>query len=193
MRVLVIDNYDSFTYNLVHLIATLGGRVEVVRNDHPLLDASLEGFQALVVSPGPCTPGEAGKSVAVLEREMERLPVLGVCLGHQCLVAALGGDIGRARRLLHGKTSPIFHRGEGIFQGLPSPFVACRYHSLVAVEEGLPRELEVVARDDDGEIMAVAHRSLPLFGVQFHPEAYITQGGRELVGNFLRIAEEVRQ
>ncbi len=193
MKVLVIDNYDSFTYNLVHLLGVLGAEVQVVRNDHPLLDGPLDGFQALVVSPGPCTPEKAGKSLKVLERVVERMPVLGVCLGHQCLVAAMGGRVGRAKRLLHGKTSPIFHTGKGVFQGIPSPFVACRYHSLVALEGDLPPELEVTARDEVGEIMAVGHRSLPVFGVQFHPEAYITQQGRELVENFLRIAEEVQQ
>ncbi len=193
MKVLVIDNYDSFTYNLVHMLGVLGAGVRVVRNDDPLLDGALEGFDALVVSPGPCTPDKAGKTLRVLERTLGRLPILGVCLGHQCLVAALGGRIARARRLLHGKTSPIFHEGQGIFRGIPSPFTACRYHSLVALEEGLPRELEVTARDEEGEIMALEHRSLPVFGVQFHPEAYITQQGRELVENFLRIAKEVEQ
>ena len=191
--ILLIDNYDSFTYNLVHLLGVLGAQVQVARNDDPFLDGSLEGFGALVVSPGPCTPDKAGKSLAVLERVMDRMPVLGVCLGHQCLVAALGGRISRARRLLHGKTSPIFHHGRGIFRGIPSPFEACRYHSLVAREEDLPSELEVTARDEVGEVMAVRHRFLPLFGVQFHPEAYITQRGRELMENFLRIAEEVEQ
>ncbi len=192
MKVLVIDNYDSFTYNLVHLLGILGAETQVVRNDHPLLDESLEGFQALVVSPGPCTPEKAGKSLEVIGREKERLPILGVCLGHQCLAQVLGGRVVRAKRLLHGKVSPIIHNGEGIFQGLPSPFTACRYHSLIVDEGGLPPELEVTARDDEGEVMAVAHRSLPLFGVQFHPEAYITHMGRELVKNFLEIVGEVQ-
>jgi len=188
----VIDNYDSFTYNLVHLLGILGAETQVVRNDHPLLDESLEGFQALVVSPGPCTPEKAGKSLEVIGREKERLPILGVCLGHQCLAQVLGGRVVRAKRLLHGKVSPIIHNGEGIFQGLPSPFTACRYHSLIVDEGSLPLELEVTARDDEGEVMAVAHRSLPLFGVQFHPEAHITQMGRELVKNFLEIVGEVQ-
>lgn len=192
MKVLVIDNYDSFTYNLVHLLGILGAETQVVRNDHPLLDESLEGFQALVVSPGPCTPEKAGKSLEVIGREKERLPILGVCLGHQCLAQVLGGRVVRAKRLLHGKVSPIIHNGEGIFQGLPSPFTACRYHSLIVDEGSLPLELEVTARDDEGEVMAVAHRSLPLFGVQFHPEAHITQMGRELVKNFLEIVGEVQ-
>ena len=192
VKVLVIDNYDSFTYNLVHLLGVLGAETQVVRNDHPLLDESLEGFQALVVSPGPCTPEKAGKSLEVIGREKERLPILGVCLGHQCLAQVLGGRVVRAKRLLHGKVSPIIHNGEGIFQGLPSPFTACRYHSLIVDEGSLPLELEVTARDDEGEVMAVAHRSLPLFGVQFHPEAHITQMGRELVKNFLEIVGEVQ-
>ncbi|HDD52745.1 MAG TPA: aminodeoxychorismate/anthranilate synthase component II [Thermosulfidibacter takaii] len=192
VKVLVIDNYDSFTYNLVHLLGILGAETQVVRNDHPLLDESLEGFQALVVSPGPCTPEKAGKSLEVIGREKERLPILGVCLGHQCLAQVLGGRVVRAKRLLHGKVSPIIHNGEGIFQGLPSPFTACRYHSLIVDEGSLPLELEVTARDDEGEVMAVAHRSLPLFGVQFHPEAHITQMGRELVKNFLEIVGEVQ-
>ena len=192
VKVLVIDNYDSFTYNLVHLLGILGAETQVVRNDHPLLDESLEGFQALVVSPGPCTPEKAGKSLEVIGREKERLPILGVCLGHQCLAQVLGGRVVRAKRLLHGKVSPIIHNGEGIFQGLPSPFTACRYHALIVDEGSLPLELEVTARDDEGEVMAVAHRSLPLFGVQFHPEAHITQMGRELVKNFLEIVGEVQ-
>ncbi len=191
MKVLVIDNYDSFTFNLVHLMGELGASPTVVRNDHPLLDGDLNGFRALVVSPGPCTPKEAGKSLQVIQREKSHLPVLGVCLGHQCLASALGGKVVRGRRLLHGKVSPIFHQGEGILKGLPNPFTACRYHSLVV--EDLSCQLKVTARDEEGEIMAIAHESLPLFGVQFHPEAYLTQYGKELLANFLRIALEVEK
>jgi len=189
MKVLVIDNYDSFTFNLVHLMGELGASSTVVRNDHPLLDRALSGFQALVVSPGPCTPKEAGKSLEVIQRHKDRIPILGVCLGHQCLAYAMGGKVTRGKRLLHGKVSSIFHQGEGIFEGLPSPFTACRYHSLVV--EDLPCQVKVTARDEEGEVMAIAHESLPLFGVQFHPEAYLTQYGRELLANFLRIATEV--
>lgn len=191
MKVLVIDNYDSFTFNLVHLLGELGTDCTVVRNDHPLLDGDLSGFRALVVSPGPCTPKEAGKSLEVIKRYKDRLPILGVCLGHQCLAYALRGKVTRGKRLLHGKVSPIFHQGEGIFEGLPNPFVACRYHSLVV--DDLPCQLKVTARDEKGEVMAIAHESLPLFGVQFHPEAYLTQYGRELLSNFLRIAAEVER
>ncbi len=189
MKVLVIDNYDSFTYNLVHMLGVLGAKVHVARNDDPLLDDPLEGFQALVVSPGPCTPMEAGKSLEVIRRWSEELPILGVCLGHQCLASAFGGKVKRAKRLLHGKVSPIFHHAEGLFEGLPSPFTACRYHSLVVGD--LPKGLRVTATDEEGEVMAIAHVTLPLFGVQFHPEAYLTQYGKELISNFLRIAQGV--
>jgi len=191
MKVLVIDNYDSFTFNLVHLMEELGASTTVVRNDHPLLSRDLSGFQALVISPGPCTPKEAGKSLEVIQKYKDRLPILGVCLGHQCLAYAMGGKVTRGKRILHGKVSPIFHQGEGIFEGLPSPFTACRYHSLVV--EDLPCQLKVTAQDEEGEVMAIAHESLSIFGVQFHPEAYLTQYGRELLTNFLRIAAEVRR
>jgi anthranilate synthase/aminodeoxychorismate synthase-like glutamine amidotransferase len=185
MKVLMVDNYDSFTYNLVHLLEGLGAQVRVLRND--VLDPrrDLSGVHALVVSPGPCTPDKAGESVEAIRQAMGEMPVLGVCLGHQCLAAALGGRVVRARRLLHGKVSSIYHDGAGIFRGIPSPFTSCRYHSLVVEEASLPPELLVTARDDAGEVMAVAHSSLPVYGVQFHPEAYLTRHGETMVANFL--------
>jgi len=183
VRILLIDNYDSFAYNLAQALRVLGAEVEVVRNDALTADAALaRPHDRIVLSPGPCTPAEAGICVEVCRRS-ER-PLLGVCLGHQCLVAALGGRVGRAERVRHGKTSPVTHDGRGLFRGLPDPFTAARYHSLIALE--VPPGLEVVARTADrGECMAVRHEKRPLFGVQFHPESFLTPDGPRLLQNFL--------
>ena len=186
---LVIDNYDSFTYNLVQYLAELGAKVEVRRNDAiGLDDVAAMKPAGIVISPGPCTPREAGISVGVIQRFAATVPTLGVCLGHQAIGAALGGEIVRAGRIMHGKTSPIHHSGEGVFRGLSQPFEATRYHSLVIAPSSLPAELEVTAWTFDGEvreIMGVKHRSWPLEGVQFHPESILTIEGKRLLANFL--------
>ena len=188
---LVIDNYDSFTYNLVQYFGELGQDVQVVRND--ALDVA--GIAALkperiVISPGPCTPNEAGVSLAVLERLAGTVPILGVCLGHQSLGQAFGGKVIRAKQIMHGKTSPIHHTGKGVFAGLPSPFEATRYHSLVVERESLPDSLEITAwtENEDGsfdEIMGLRHKTLPVEGVQFHPESILTEHGHAMLRNFL--------
>jgi len=187
--VLVIDNYDSFTYNLVQLLGALGAEVTVVRNDRTTAEGAL-GLRpaAVVVSPGPCTPREAGISCDVIRRGAGSVPLLGVCLGHQCIGAAFGGEIVRARRLMHGKVSAISHDGRGIFAGLPSPFEATRYHSLAVRRESLPPCLEVTAQAEDGEIMGLRHREFAVEGVQFHPESILTREGRRLLENFLALA-----
>jgi anthranilate synthase/aminodeoxychorismate synthase-like glutamine amidotransferase len=189
--VLVIDNYDSFTYNLVQYLGELGERPVVRRNDAIGLDevGSL-GVRAIVLSPGPCTPAEAGVCVPLIQRWGSQIPILGVCLGHQAIGEAYGGRVIRARRVMHGKTSAILHDGTGLFAGLPSPFEAMRYHSLVVDAGSLPASLEVIARaaDDPAEIHAVRHRSHPVWGVQFHPESVLTTGGRRLLSNFLQLA-----
>jgi anthranilate synthase/aminodeoxychorismate synthase-like glutamine amidotransferase len=184
---LVIDNYDSFTWNLVQAFQALGAEVEVARND-ALAPEEIEARrpERIVLSPGPCTPREAGVSNLVLRRLAGRVPVLGVCLGHQCIAHAFGGSIRRAGRPVHGKTSLVRHDGRGCFAGLPSPFEAMRYHSLVVDEKGLPEDLEVSARSESGEIMGLRHRRWPLEGVQFHPESYRTPFGERLLANFLR-------
>lgn len=191
MKVLVIDNYDSFTYNLVQMLGGLGVDFEVFRNDHPLLNGRLEGFDAILISPGPSRPENAGFTLKVVKENAGRIPILGVCLGHQALGLAFGAKVKRAKRILHGKVSPIYHNQGGIFKGLPSPFLACRYHSLILEE--LPEELEATAHDDIGEVMGIAHRRYPIFGVQFHPEAYLTECGKELLQNFLQMAEEAKR
>jgi anthranilate synthase/aminodeoxychorismate synthase-like glutamine amidotransferase len=184
--ILVIDNYDSFTYNLVQYLGELGAQVQVARNDALTVEEILAlGPQAIVISPGPGDPGDAGVSVPLIRAMAPTTPVLGVCLGHQCIGAAFGGVIRRASRLMHGKTSSIEHDGRTIFAGLPNPFEATRYHSLVVNEADLPGDLEVSARAEDGEVMALRHRSLPLEGVQFHPESILTREGKRLLGNFL--------
>ncbi len=183
---LMIDNYDSFTYNLVQYLGELGEDVRVFRNDEITLD-QIESLQPqrIVVSPGPCTPNEAGVSVALIEAFAQRVPILGVCLGHQCIGQAFGGRIVHARTLMHGKTSSIHHRAAGAFHRLPDPFTATRYHSLVIERASLPEELEITAWTDDGEIMGVRHRSLPVEGVQFHPESILSEHGHDLLKNFL--------
>lgn len=183
---LMLDNYDSFTWNLVQYLGELGAAVKVVRNDA----ISLEEIDALhpsqiVISPGPCTPSEAGISVALIRHFAGRIPILGVCLGHQAIGQAFGGRIIRAQRVMHGKLSSIVHDQRGVFAGVPSPFNAMRYHSLAIERASLPAELDVTATADDGEIMAVRHRELPLEGVQFHPEAILTEHGRKVLENFL--------
>ena len=181
---LMIDNYDSFTYNLVHLFQELGADVRVFRNDAITPDEAEQLAPShVVISPGPGRPADAGVSVEVIRRLGPHVPTLGVCLGHQAIVAAFGGDIGQARALLHGKSSPIAHDGKGIFAGLPENFEAGRYHSLAAMS--VPAELEVTARTPDGEVMGVRHRELPIEGVQFHPESVLTPLGNELAENFL--------
>jgi anthranilate synthase component 2 len=187
--VLMIDNYDSFTFNLVQYFGELGADVEVVRNDEITLDeVAARAPERIVISPGPCTPAEAGISVPLIQRFAGQVPILGVCLGHQAIGQAFGGRVVRAARVMHGKLSPIVHQGTGVFGGLPSPFTATRYHSLAIERASLPDALEVTATADDGEIMGVRHRSYPVEGVQFHPEAILTQHGRQLLANFLEAA-----
>ena len=183
---LMIDNYDSFTYNLVQYFGELGEEVKVVRNDELSVDdvAALKP-ERIVLSPGPCTPNEAGISLAVIDRFKGRVPLLGVCLGHQAIGQAFGGKVVHAKTLMHGKVSRIHHEGRGVFNGLPTPYEATRYHSLAIERETCPPELEVTAWTDDGEIMGVRHRTLPVEGVQFHPESILTQHGHDLLRNFL--------
>jgi anthranilate synthase component II len=191
VKLLVIDNYDSFTYNLVQYLGELGATSDVVRNDAIGVDeVGRRGADAIVISPGPCTPNEAGISVATILRYAGRLPILGVCLGHQSLGQAFGGRVVHAKTLMHGKTSWIRHRDCDVFAGLPDPFEATRYHSLAVSREGLPRELVVTAETEDGEIMGMRHVEHPVFGVQFHPESILTRHGKDLLANFLRIARE---
>ena len=187
MRVLMIDNYDSFTYNLVQYLGELGADVDVFRNDAaPCEELVARAPAGVVISPGPGEPGDAGVSVALVHACAERgLPLLGVCLGHQAIGLAFGGRIVRARSIMHGKVSPISHDGRGVFAGLPSPFEATRYHSLVIEPASCPAVLEVSARTPDGEIMAVRHRELPIEGVQFHPESILTREGKPLLRRFL--------
>jgi len=183
---LMIDNYDSFTYNLVQYFGELGEDVKVVRNDELTVD-QIEAMkpERIVLSPGPCTPNEAGVSLPVIERFKARTPILGVCLGHQAIGQAFGGKVVHAKTLMHGKVSRIHHEGRGVFRGLPTPYEATRYHSLAIERETCPADLEVTAWTEDGEIMGVRHRSLPVEGVQFHPESILTQHGHELLRNFL--------
>ena len=183
---LMIDNYDSFTYNLVQYFGELGATVRVYRNDAIGVDqiAALAPSQ-LVISPGPCTPAEAGVSVEAIRRFAGHIPVLGVCLGHQAIGAAFGGRVVHARQLMHGKVSPVHHRGEGVFRGLPDPVTCTRYHSLAVARESLPDCLEVTAWTEDGEIMGLRHREMPIEGVQFHPESILTEHGHALLKNFL--------
>jgi anthranilate synthase/aminodeoxychorismate synthase-like glutamine amidotransferase len=184
-RVLLIDNFDSFVYNLAQHIGASGADPVVLRNDVSLDELESVGPDAVVVSPGPGRPEDAGCSVAAIRRFAGRVPVLGVCLGHQAIGIAFGGSVVRAGRLMHGKTSEIFHEGSGVFAGLPSPLEATRYHSLVISPESVPAELEVTARTSDGVIMGVRHREVAVEGVQFHPESCLTPTGMAMIGNFL--------
>lgn len=189
--VFVLDNYDSFTYNLVQYLGELGAEVEVRRNDQVTV-AEIEAMhpQRIVISPGPCTPQEAGISIALIRHFAGKVPLLGVCLGHQAIGAAFGGNVVRAKNLMHGKTSQVEHDGKTIFSGLPSPMTATRYHSLIVAEDGLPNELEVSAwthdRDGTRVIMGLRHRKFAVEGVQFHPESVLTDKGKKLVANFLK-------
>jgi anthranilate synthase component II len=184
---LMIDNYDSFTYNLVQYLGELGEDVKVVRNDEMSVDAVERLAPArIVLSPGPCTPNEAGISLELVHRFAGRVPILGVCLGHQAIGQAFGGKVVHAKALMHGKVSQIHHSGAGVFRGLPTPFQATRYHSLAIERASCPPELEITAWTEDGEIMGVRHRSLPIEGVQFHPESILTEHGHALLANFLQ-------
>ena len=189
--ILLIDNYDSFTYNLYQMMCELGAEVAVARNDEIDIDG-IERMdpERIVVSPGPRTPTEAGISVEVVSRLGPRVPILGVCLGHQCVGQAYGGSIGPAGEIMHGKSSPVHHDGRGVFAGLPSPFEAIRYHSLAVDPDSLPPALEVSAWTEEGVIMGVRHRDHPVEGVQFHPESIATTHGREILRNFIQPAEE---
>lgn len=183
---LMIDNYDSFTYNLVQYLGELGEDVRVFRNDEITLDdVARLAPDRIVISPGPCTPKEAGVSVPLIREFAGRIPILGVCLGHQSIGEAFGGRIVHARQLMHGKTSPVHHRGQGVFRGLPNPMTATRYHSLVIEQASKPDVLEVTAWTDDGEIMGVKHKTLAIEGVQFHPESILTEHGHAMLKNFL--------
>jgi anthranilate synthase component 2 len=183
---LMIDNYDSFTYNLVQYLGELGEEVKVVRNDELGVDEIEKLAPArIVVSPGPCTPNEAGVSLAVIDRFKGRVPILGVCLGHQAIGQAFGGKVVHAKTLMHGKVSRVHHSGHGVFRGLPTPYDATRYHSLAIERASCPADLEVTAWTDDGEIMGVRHRGLAVEGVQFHPESILTEHGHALLRNFL--------
>jgi anthranilate synthase/aminodeoxychorismate synthase-like glutamine amidotransferase len=183
---LVIDNYDSFTYNLVQYLGELGQDVRVVRNDE-IPASAIAGLAPshVVISPGPCTPNEAGISLETIKAYAGKIPILGVCLGHQSIGQAFGGKIVRAARVMHGKTSQIHHDGKGVFTGLPNPFEATRYHSLLIEAASVPDALEVTATTPEGEIMAVRHRTLPVEGVQFHPESFLTTAGKDLLRNFI--------
>ncbi|WP_374659363.1 aminodeoxychorismate/anthranilate synthase component II [Phenylobacterium sp.] len=187
--ILVVDNYDSFTYNLVHYLNELGAETLVYRNDALSVEEALGLKPAgVLLSPGPCTPNEAGICLGLLAAAPDDLPILGVCLGHQAIGQAYGGDVVRAKAIMHGKTSPIHHEGKGIFAGLPDPFTATRYHSLSVEKSTLPQALEVTAWTEDGEIMGFQHREKPVHGVQFHPESIATEGGHAMLANFLKLA-----
>ena len=187
--IILIDNYDSFTFNLVHYLGELGAEVVVHRNDKITPGAVIAAApDAIVLSPGPCTPNEAGISVALVERLAGRVPILGVCLGHQSIGQAFGGRVVRARTVMHGKVSTVRHGGVGVFAGLPSPFPATRYHSLVVARDGLPDCFDITAESDDGLIMGLQHKDLPVHGVQFHPESIATEHGHDLLANFLKLA-----
>ncbi|MCC6792402.1 MAG: aminodeoxychorismate/anthranilate synthase component II [Thermomicrobiales bacterium] len=191
--ILLVDNYDSFTFNLYQFLAELGADVDVVRNDKTTVDAveaRLGEIDRIVLSPGPCTPAEAGISLPLVKRLAGRVPMLGVCLGHQAIGAAFGGRVIRAPMLMHGKTSSIYHTGAGVFRGLPSPFTATRYHSLIVERAALPASLEITAETDDGIIMGLRHRELEVEGVQFHPESILTPVGKDLLANFIGLNRE---
>lgn len=184
---LVIDNYDSFTYNLVQYFGELGADMKVVRNDAIELDEIRQmAPEKICISPGPCTPNEAGISCDVIREFGEHIPILGVCLGHQSIGQVFGGEVVRADRLMHGKTSPVFHEGKSVFAGLPNPLTATRYHSLVVKRDTLPDCLEITAETENGTIMGLMHKTLPIHGVQFHPESIMTQEGMNMLENFLK-------
>jgi anthranilate synthase/aminodeoxychorismate synthase-like glutamine amidotransferase len=186
--ILLLDNYDSFTYNLAQYLGELGCEVEVHRNDRISVEQIAQRKpERIVISPGPCTPQEAGISVEMIQKLAGKIPILGVCLGHQAIGAAFGGKIIRAPKLFHGKTSQIRHDGSGVFRGLPNPFIATRYHSLIVERKSLPAELQVTAETEDDIIMGMQHRHYPLMGVQFHPESVLTDSGKQLLKNFLSL------
>ncbi len=186
--ILLLDNYDSFTYNLAQYLGELGCQVEVHRNDRISVEQIAQRKpERIVISPGPCTPQEAGISVELVQKLAGKIPILGVCLGHQAIGAAFGGRIIRAPRLFHGKTSQIRHDGSGVFRGLPNPFTATRYHSLIVERKSLPRKLQVTAETDEGIIMGMRHREYQLMGVQFHPESVLTESVKQLLKNFLSL------
>jgi anthranilate synthase/aminodeoxychorismate synthase-like glutamine amidotransferase len=189
--ILMIDNYDSFTYNLVQYIGQLGGAVEVHRNDKISIDA-IRGLKpdAIVLSPGPCTPEKAGISVEVIKQFGTDIPIMGVCLGHQAIGYAFGAKVVRAQRIMHGKTSTVINDGQTIFKGLPNPFVAGRYHSLIVERDSLPDCFEISAETEEGEIMGIRHREYPVEGVQFHPESVLTPNGKRVLKNFLTMLDE---
>lgn len=193
-RVLLIDNYDSYTYNLYQYLGELGAEVLVFRNDAVDVDGiRMVWPDGLVISPGPCTPNEAGVTLEAIKELAGRLPILGVCLGHQAIGQAFGGVIKRNHRIVHGKTSEVFHSGEGVFEGLPSPVVVGRYHSLVVEESSLPADLRVTGWTDQGEIMAIRHRTFDIEGVQFHPESILTEHGKSMLSTFLRRLSQPRE
>ncbi|MFX0573434.1 aminodeoxychorismate/anthranilate synthase component II [Nocardia nepalensis] len=194
MRVLVVDNYDSFVFNLVQYLGQLGAEAVVWRNDDPKLadlDAVVVEYDGILISPGPGTPDRAGASIDLVHAcARHGIPLLGVCLGHQAIGEAFGGTVTRAPELLHGKTSSVFHLGAGVLAGLPDPFTATRYHSLTVLEDTLPADMEVLGRTDTGIVMAMRHRTLPIHGVQFHPESVLTQGGHRMLANWLEVCGE---
>ncbi len=191
MKLLVIDNFDSFTYNLVQYFGQLGVEQEIRRNDAVTVDEAWKlAPDAIVVSPGPCDPDQAGGSLEIIEAFVGKKPILGVCLGHQCVGQNFGGKVIRAERLMHGKTSPIRHRGEGLFAGLPDGFEATRYHSLILERSTFPDCLEIIADTEEGEIMALQHRELLVWGVQFHPESFATKNGIKILQNFLHLCKK---
>lgn len=188
--ILVIDNYDSFTYNLVQQLGEMGAQIEVYRNDHITLDEIRRlNPDQILISPGPGTPDDGGVSLEVLRQLGSTTPILGVCLGHQCIGQAYGGIVARAGRLMHGKTSMIYHKGDSLFSGVPSPFEATRYHSLIVEEDSLPDVLTVTAFTEQGEIMGLRHKEYPVYGVQFHPESILTTYGPRILKNFLEMTE----
>ncbi len=189
----MLDNYDSFTYNLVQYMGELGAELKVVRNDKTTTtDVLASKPDGIVVSPGPCTPKEAGISTELIAEAAGKTPILGVCLGHQCIGQVFGGEVVRAKSLMHGKTSLIHHHDRGLFAGLENPFVATRYHSLIIDPQTMPSVLDVTARADDGAVMSVRHKEYPIYGVQFHPESILTVEGKKLLQNFLDIVEQHR-
>ncbi len=193
MKILMIDNYDSFTYNIVQYLYELGVDVEVVRNDKISIDEikNKDDIDAIVISPGPCSPSEAGISVDVVKQFKGIYPILGVCLGHQSIGAAFGAKIVKAKCLMHGKTSMIYHNEKGLFKGIPNPFEAVRYHSLVIDKNTLPEDIEITAwTEEDNEIMGIEHKKYPIWGIQFHPESILTSYGKELLNNFIKLSNE---